>query len=86
MARHRDKGGLGSRQAILRRIAVLAIIWISFAFGHIYIGTIGTEGALQTMIRGRVSVEWARQHHDLWYEEIVGQQERPSPARSLDST
>lgn len=41
------------------------------AFGHIYIGTIGSEGALEGMVHGRVDIEWAKQHHDLWYEEKV---------------
>jgi formate dehydrogenase subunit gamma len=50
--------------------ASLAILWIGVAFGHIYIGTLGTEGALEGMTTGRVSSEWARQHHDLWYEEV----------------
>lgn len=65
---------------------VLAVIWLSFAFGHIYIGTIGTEGALQAMTRGRVSVEWAKQHHDLWYAELAGQPDhrRPGPLRPRD--
>lgn len=49
---------------------VLAILWISVAFGHVYIGTLGTEGAIRGMTTGRVSSEWARQHHDLWYEEV----------------
>jgi len=42
-------------------------------FGHAYIGTIGTEGALEGMTTGRVSVEWAKQHHDQWYEEVKDQ-------------
>jgi len=46
------------------------IIWVAVAMGHIYIGTAGTEGALEGMTTGRVSVEWAKQHHDLWYEEV----------------
>jgi len=50
--------------------ATLGVIWISVALGHIYIGTIGTEGALEGMTTGKVSVEWAKQHHDLWYEEM----------------
>lgn len=50
--------------------AVTALIWIAVAFGHIYIGTAGTRGSLEGMTTGRVSVEWARQHHDLWYEEV----------------
>lgn len=43
------------------------------ALGHIYIGTIGTEGALEGMIHGEVDVAWAKQHHDLWYEKIKDQ-------------
>ena len=42
-------------------------------FGHAYIGTLGTEGALEGMTTGRVSVEWAKQHHDQWYEEVKDQ-------------
>ena len=53
--------------------AIAAIIWIVVFFGHVYIGTLGTEGALEGMTTGRVSVEWARQHHDLWYEEVKNQ-------------
>ena len=47
----------------------LSIAWISVALGHIYIGTLGTEGALEGMRTGYVSEEWARQHHNLWLEE-----------------
>jgi len=55
--------------------SILAVIWVSVAFGHIYIGTIGTEGAVAAMATGKVSVEWAKQHHDLWYEEVRGKAE-----------
>jgi formate dehydrogenase subunit gamma len=50
--------------------AVLSIGWIAVALGHIYIGTLGTEGALEGMTTGYVSEEWAEQHHDLWLEEM----------------
>ncbi len=50
--------------------AIAAIIWIAVFFGHAYLGTIGTEGTLEGMTKGQVSVEWAQQHHDLWYDEI----------------
>ncbi len=53
--------------------AISAIIWTVIFFGHAYIGTIGTEGALEGMTTGRVSVEWAKQHHDQWYEEVKDQ-------------
>lgn len=48
--------------------AVLSIGWTAIAVGHVYIGTAGTEGAFEGMKTGYVSEEWARQHHDLWYE------------------
>lgn len=68
--------------------AVLAILWISVAFGHIYIGTLGTEGAIRGMTTGRVSREWAIQHHDLWYEGVKHLEEQtdsPAPSKSAQS-
>jgi formate dehydrogenase subunit gamma len=46
------------------------------ALGHIYIGTIGTEGALEGMTHGKVDVTWAKQHHDRWYEQIKDQDQK----------
>lgn len=47
-----------------------ALVLIAFAFGHIYIGTIGTEGALEGMVTGQVDTAWAEQHHDLWLKSV----------------
>ena len=47
-----------------------SLVWITFAIGHIYIGTLGSEGSLEAMTTGYVSKEWAQQHHNLWYEEV----------------
>ncbi len=55
---------------------VSALILIAFSFGHIYIGTIGTEGALEGMTTGEVDKAWAKQHHDLWLEEIESKSDR----------
>ena len=64
--------------------SALAIAWVGFFLGHVYIGTIGTEGALEGMTTGDVSVEWAKQHHDLWYEEITsGKQEERNAGKVL---
>lgn len=52
---------------------ITALALIAFAFGHIYIGTIGTEGALEGMVTGQVDTAWAEQHHDLWLREIQQQ-------------
>lgn len=51
-----------------------AILLMAFALGHIYIGTLGTEGALEGMTTGQVDIVWAEQHHNLWLKEIEQQQ------------
>ncbi len=50
---------------------ITALVLIAFAFGHIYIGTIGTEGALEGMVTGQVDTAWAEQHHDLWAKSVI---------------
>ena len=45
---------------------------IAVALGHIYLGSIGTEGVLEGMVTGDVDEGFARQHHSLWYEEVKG--------------
>jgi formate dehydrogenase subunit gamma len=37
--------------------------------GHIYIGTLGMEGAFEAMGTGEVDYNWAKEHHDLWLKE-----------------
>ena len=49
--------------------SVSGIYLIGFTFLHIYLGTIGNEGALEGMINGEVDESWARQHHDIWFDE-----------------
>lgn len=51
-----------------------AVIVIAAAIAHIYLGTIGVEGALEGMTAGRVDENWAKQHHDLWAEEVMAEQ------------
>ena len=43
---------------------------IMVVLAHIYIGTIGMEGALDAMTSGDVDTNWAREHHSLWVEEV----------------
>ncbi len=47
-----------------------ALAWIGLWFGHAYIGTLGTEGALEGMTTGYVDENWAKQHHNLWYRDV----------------
>ena len=53
-----------------------ALLWIGFWMGHAYIGTIGTEGALEGMTTGYVDANWAKQHHDRWYDDVADSAEQ----------
>ena len=46
--------------------AVVAMLFIAAMLAHIYIGTIGMEGAVEAMWSGNVDVNWAKEHHSLW--------------------
>ena len=49
--------------------AIVAMLFIAAMLGHIYIGTIGMEGAFEAMGSGTVDLNWAKEHHPLWLEE-----------------
>jgi formate dehydrogenase subunit gamma len=49
--------------------SIVAVLFVAAMLGHIYIGTIGMEGAFEAMGSGTVDVNWAREHHSLWLEQ-----------------
>lgn len=55
---------------------VIAMLFIAVMIAHIYIGTIGMEGAFEAMGSGEVDLNWAKEHHPLWVEEEM----REAPA------
>jgi formate dehydrogenase subunit gamma len=46
--------------------AVIAVLFVAVIIAHIYIGTLGMEGAFEAMATGEVDLNWAKEHHDLW--------------------
>jgi formate dehydrogenase subunit gamma len=60
---------IATMQAAQIAHAVVAVLFIAAMIGHIYIGTIGMEGAFEAMGTGTVDLNWAKEHHDLWLEE-----------------
>ncbi len=50
--------------------AIVGIVMTAVIFGHIYIGTIGMEGAFDAMGEGEVDYNWAREHHNLWVRDL----------------
>jgi formate dehydrogenase subunit gamma len=49
--------------------ATSACLVIAMSLGHIYMGTVGMEGAFDAMKTGEVDEAWAKEHHEIWYRE-----------------
>ena len=58
--------------------AVMALVLIVIIIAHIYIGTLGMEGAIEAVTTGEVDENWAREHHSLWLEEINQKSREPA--------
>jgi formate dehydrogenase subunit gamma len=62
----------------------VAVLFVAIMIAHVYIGTIGMEGAFEAMGSGTVDLNWAKEHHSLWLEEEGARtgpnQRQPQPA------
>jgi formate dehydrogenase subunit gamma len=58
---------------------VAAYFAIAMACVHIYLGTIGMKGAYRAMRDGYVTAEWAKHHHELWYNDVKAGKVPESP-------
>ena len=70
--------------------AIASGILTAVVLGHIYIGTLGMEGAFDAMGTGQVDENWARAHHAIWVEEMKGHStsapaRAPEPGRAPDN-
>jgi formate dehydrogenase subunit gamma len=50
--------------------AVATFLMMTMFMGHIYMGTIGMCGAYSAMRDGYVDETWAKEHHELWYDDV----------------
>lgn len=50
--------------------ASAAALMMAAFIGHIYMGTLGMQGAYSAMKTGYVDETWAKEHHELWYNDI----------------
>ncbi len=48
----------------------MSLFLTAVIIAHIYIGSVGMEGAFDAMGSGEVDLNWAREHHNLWVEEL----------------
>jgi formate dehydrogenase subunit gamma len=69
---------------IIHAIAALAVMILSL--GHIYMGTIGVDGAYQSMRYGYVDETWAKEHHQLWYEDVKSGKVKAETARGAPAS
>ena len=58
--------------------SIVAFVFIAIIIAHIYLGSIGMEGAFDAMESGQVDRQWAREHHSIWFEEETGEPAHPA--------
>ncbi|MFB9149698.1 formate dehydrogenase subunit gamma [Roseovarius ramblicola] len=61
---------------------IVAFLLIAIILAHIYIGSLGMEGAFDAMGTGEVEEQWAREHHGLWLEELQEKGHAPAPDKA----
>lgn len=64
--------------------SLISVLMIAAMIAHIYIGSLGMEGAFDAMGSGQVDLNWAKEHHGLWVEEEMAKARRtvlPAGAR-----
>lgn len=71
---------VGGMQIAQTAHSILSMILVAIILAHIYIGTIGMEGAFSAMGSGEVDLNWAEAHHDLWAEEVLARERRETGA------
>jgi formate dehydrogenase subunit gamma len=57
--------------------AVTAVLFVALILAHIYIGTLGMEGAFEAMGSGEVDLNWAKEHHDQWLAQKLANEPHP---------
>ena len=50
--------------------AIVAFVFMAIIFAHIYLGSVGMQGAFDAMGSGEVDEQWAKEHHGLWLAEV----------------
>ena len=61
---------------------IMAFVLTAIIIAHIYIGSVGMEGAFDAMGSGEVEEQWAREHHGLWLEELQEKGHAPAPDKA----
>ena len=74
-----DMTGMQEQQLNQLWHGIVSMALMTMIIAHIYIGSVGMEGAIDAMNTGHVDRNWAKEHHNLWVEE-EDQKGSPKPA------
>ncbi len=73
-----DFSNFGQGRLLMQQANVIhgiaAVLFVPMALAHIYIGTLGVEGAYDSMRTGSVDETWAKEHHENWYNDAKARQ------------
>jgi formate dehydrogenase subunit gamma len=50
--------------------ALSSVLMMALFLGHIYMAVFGVPGAMDAMKTGFVDESWAKEHHELWYDDV----------------
>ncbi len=50
---------------------VTGLVLVAIIAAHIYIGSVGMEGAFAAMGKGKVDLNWAKSHHSIWVDKVA---------------
>jgi formate dehydrogenase subunit gamma len=62
---------MAGMQLAIQLHGIISLVLIAIILAHIYIGSIGMEGAFAAMGSGRVDLNWAKEHHSLWVDDMM---------------
>lgn len=77
-----DLAGVQEMQLATLWHAIVAVFLTVVILAHIYIGTIGMEGAFDAMGTGEVDENWAKEHHSLWVKELKDSRGRSGKSKA----
>jgi formate dehydrogenase subunit gamma len=72
---------IGGQQAANMIHALAGVVMVAVIIAHIYIGSVGMEGAFEAMGSGKVDLNWAREHHSIWVDKVLARKrDKVTPA------
>ena len=77
---------IAGMQTVTMIHGTVAALFVAIMIAHIYIGTIGMEGAFEAMGTGTVDLNWAKLHHDRWVEQEVAKGRGATPPPEAATT